>query len=153
MDMTISSVYFSDLPSHQIWESCQRGPESQRDVSNTLWNHVELRLFWQQSRILPGISLMFLIKWVYTVSGVRLCQLSTKSLFYNPSLARVPIILKLIRHITLYCSYKMSLSVDLNEYYEYGHYLSRQVTTSRTKLMSCSCSWGLDITILWSFFM
>ncbi len=45
--------------------SCQYGPKSLRNVSNTLLNicHNELRQFWRQKWVQPGTSKVYLIKW------------------------------------------------------------------------------------------
>ncbi len=45
--------------------SCQYGPKSLRNVSNTLLNlcHGELRQFWRQKGVQPGTSKVYLIKW------------------------------------------------------------------------------------------
>ncbi len=49
--------------------SCQYGPKSQRNVSNTLLNlyHDELRQFWRQKGVQPGTSKVYLIKWPVSV--------------------------------------------------------------------------------------
>ncbi len=94
LNMTMSSLYSNGLHSHQIsiqystfgiwWNgrftswmysrqicsncvmlSCQYGPKSLRNVSNTLLNvcHEELRQFWRQKGVQPGTSKVYLIKW------------------------------------------------------------------------------------------
>ncbi len=49
--------------------SCQYGPKSLRNVSNTLLNlyHEELRQFWRQKGVQPGTSKVYLIKWPVSV--------------------------------------------------------------------------------------
>ncbi len=50
--------------SNCVMQSCQYGPKSVRNVSNTLLNlcHEELRQFWRQKGVQPGTSKVFLIK-------------------------------------------------------------------------------------------
>ncbi len=98
LNMTMSSLYSNGLHSHQIsiqkstfgmwWNgrltswmcsrqicsncvmlSCQYGPKSLRNVSNTLLNlyHEELRHFWRQRGVQTGISKVYLIKWQVSV--------------------------------------------------------------------------------------
>ncbi len=108
LNMTMSSLYSNSLHSHQIsiqwstfgmwWNgrfaswmcrrqicnncvmlSCQYGPKSLRNVSNTLLNlcHEELRQFWRQKGVQPclllGTSKVSLIKW--PVSVVCACSI------------------------------------------------------------------------------
>ncbi len=49
--------------------SCQYGPISQRNVSNTLLNrcHKDVRQFWRQKGSNPGTSKVYLIKWPVSV--------------------------------------------------------------------------------------
>ncbi len=49
--------------------SCQYGPKSLRNVSNTLLNlfHKEWRQFWRQKGVQPGTSKVYLIKWPVSV--------------------------------------------------------------------------------------
>ncbi len=49
--------------------SCQYGPKSLRNVSNTLLNlcHEELRQFWRQRGVQPDTSKVYLIKWPVSV--------------------------------------------------------------------------------------
>ncbi len=88
LNMTMSSLYSNGLHSHQIgngrfsswmcsWQicsnsvmlSCQYGPKSLRNVSNTSLNlcHRELRQFWRQKGVQPGTSKVYLIKWPVSV--------------------------------------------------------------------------------------
>ncbi len=55
--------------SNCVMLSCQYGPESLRNVSNTLLNlcHEELRQFWRQKGVQPGTSKVYLIKWPVSV--------------------------------------------------------------------------------------
>ncbi len=55
--------------SNCVMLSCQYGPKSQRNVSNTLLNqcHEELRQFWRQKGVQPGTSKVYLIKWPVSV--------------------------------------------------------------------------------------
>ncbi len=98
LNMTMSSLYSNGLHSHQIsiqystfgngrfasWMcsrqicsncvmlSCQYGPKSLRNVSNTLLNlcHEELKQFWWQKGVRCGTSKVYLIKWPV---GVYIC--------------------------------------------------------------------------------
>ncbi len=49
--------------------SCQCGPKSLRNVSNTLLNlcHQELRQFWRRKGVQPGTSNVYLKKWPVSV--------------------------------------------------------------------------------------
>ncbi len=98
LNMTMSSLYSNGLHSHQIsiqwstfgmwWNgrfalwmcsrqicsncvmlSCQYGPKSLRNVSNTLLNlcHEEFIQFWRQKWVQPGTSKVYLIKWPVSV--------------------------------------------------------------------------------------
>ncbi len=98
LNMTMSLLYSNGLHSHQIsiqqstfgmwwngrfasrmcsWQicsncvmlSCQYGPKSLRNVSNTLLNlfHEELRQFWRQKWVQPGTNKVYLIKWSVSV--------------------------------------------------------------------------------------
>ncbi len=51
--------------SNCVMLSCQYGPRSLRNVSNTLLNpcHEELTQFWRQKWVQPGTSTVYLIKW------------------------------------------------------------------------------------------
>ena len=93
MNMTVSSVNFSGLPSHQLWiqqtfertekrilaawmcswsicsnyvkQSCQHGSESQRNVSDILWNLCQEKdrsLFWEKKKGSLSISVVFQMK-------------------------------------------------------------------------------------------
>ncbi len=55
--------------SNCVMLSCQYGPKSLRNVSNTLLTlcHLELRQFWRQKVVQPGTSKVYLIKWPVTV--------------------------------------------------------------------------------------
>ncbi len=55
--------------SNCVMLSCQYGPKSLRNVSNTLLNlfHGELRQFWRQKRVQPSTSKVYLIKWPVSV--------------------------------------------------------------------------------------
>ncbi len=59
--------------SHHGWAadmlSCQYGPKSLRNVSNTLLNlcHKELRQFWRKNGVQPGTSKVHLITWPVSV--------------------------------------------------------------------------------------
>ncbi len=55
--------------SNYVILSCQYGPKSLRNVSNTLLNlfHEELRQFWRQKRVQPGTSKVYLVKWLVSV--------------------------------------------------------------------------------------
>ncbi len=55
--------------SNCVMLSCQYGPKSLRNVSNTLLNlcHEELRQFWRQKGVQPGTSKVYLIKWPVSV--------------------------------------------------------------------------------------
>ncbi len=55
--------------SNCVLVSCQCGPKSLRNVSNTLLNlyHEELRQFWRQKGVQPGTSKVYLIKWPVSV--------------------------------------------------------------------------------------
>ncbi len=70
--------------SNCVMLSCQYGPKSLRNVSNTLLNlcHEELRQFWMQKWIQPSTSKVYLIKWpmsVYTTYRI----LTKMSLHYT----------------------------------------------------------------------
>ncbi len=55
--------------SNCVMLSCQYGPKSLRNVSNTLLNlcHEELRQFWRQKGVQPSTSKVYLIKWPVNV--------------------------------------------------------------------------------------
>ncbi len=55
--------------SNCVMLSCQYGPKSLRNVSNTSLNlcHEELRQFWRQKWVQPGTSKVYLIKWPVSV--------------------------------------------------------------------------------------
>ncbi len=55
--------------SNCVMLSCQYGPKSLRNVSNTLLNlcHEELRQFWRQKGVQPSTSKVYLIKWSVSV--------------------------------------------------------------------------------------
>ncbi len=55
--------------SNCVMLSCQYGPNSLRNVSNTLLNlcHGELRRFWRQKGVQPGTRKVCLIKWPVSV--------------------------------------------------------------------------------------
>ncbi len=55
--------------SNTVILSCQYGPKSLRNVSNTLLNlcHEELRQFWRQNGVQSGTSKVYLIKWPVSV--------------------------------------------------------------------------------------
>ncbi len=55
--------------SNCVMLSCQYGPQSLRNIFNTLLNlcHEELRQFWRQKGVQPGTSKVYLIKWPVSV--------------------------------------------------------------------------------------
>ncbi len=63
--------------SNGVMLSCQYGPKSLRNVSNTLLNlcHEELRQFWRQKGIQPDASKVYLIKWPVSVCIHLFCTL------------------------------------------------------------------------------
>ncbi len=62
-------LWLAGMEDRQIRDTCQYGPKSQMNVSNTLLNlcHEELRQFWNQKRVQPGTSKVYLIKWPVSV--------------------------------------------------------------------------------------
>ncbi len=60
--------------SNCVMRSCQYGPKSLRNFSNTLLNlcHEELRQFWRQKGVQPSTRKVYLIKWL--VSVCPLCE-------------------------------------------------------------------------------
>ncbi len=55
--------------SNYVMLSCQYGPKSLRNVSNTLLNlcHEEFRHFWRQKGVQPGTNNVYIIKWPVSV--------------------------------------------------------------------------------------
>ncbi len=55
--------------SNCVMLSCQYGPKSRKNVSNTLLNlcHEEFRQLWGQKGVQPGTSKVYLIKWTVSV--------------------------------------------------------------------------------------
>ncbi len=72
--------------SNCVMLSCQYGPKSLRNLSNTLLNlcHEELRQFWRQKGVQPGTSKVYLIKWPVSVypSMVPHCLQAYFSFFF-----------------------------------------------------------------------
>ncbi len=64
-----SGMRSRQICSNCVMLSCQYGPKSLRNVSNTLLNlcHEELRQFWRQNGVQPGTSRVYLIKWLVSV--------------------------------------------------------------------------------------
>ncbi len=65
--------------------SCQYGPKSLRNVSNTLLYlcHKELRQIWRQKGVQPGTSKVYLIKWPVSVC-VCVCIYTLSCCFQTP---------------------------------------------------------------------
>ncbi len=110
--------FASWMCSHQICSncmmpSCQYGPKSMRNVSNTLLNlcHEEIRQFWRQKGVQPGTRKVYLIKWPVSVSVhvyvyVYIYIRAVKRLIASKIKTFVSVIYVFLLYVCMLCIYK-----------------------------------------------